>query len=64
MTKYVETINAQPTTTKTTFVTGGTFSWAPQNDRLAEAGIVEVPAQAKPSGLNEKRESQAKQLRR
>jgi hypothetical protein len=42
MTKYVETMNVQPTTTKTILVTGGTFSWAPQNDRLANLGVVEV----------------------
>jgi hypothetical protein len=42
MSKYFETVNVQPTTTKTTFVAGGTFSWAPQHNRLAEAGAIEV----------------------
>jgi hypothetical protein len=49
MTKYVETTNVQPTTTKTIFVEGGTFSWAPQGDRLAELGVVEVSQERKPT---------------
>jgi hypothetical protein len=49
MTKYVETTNVQPTTTKTIFVEGGTFSWAPQGDRLAELGVVEVSQEKKPT---------------
>lgn len=43
MTKYLETADVQPTTTKTVFVSDGSFSWEPQNDRLAAAGVVEVP---------------------
>ncbi len=49
MTKYVETINVQPTSTKTIFVEGGTFSWGPQGDRLAGLGVVEVPEGKKAS---------------
>jgi hypothetical protein len=59
MTKYLETFNVQPTTTKTIFVAGGTFSWAPQNNKLADAGVVEVSKEKKqretPRDLKEKR---------
>jgi hypothetical protein len=49
MTKYLETMNVEPTTTKTIFVEGGDFSWSPQGDRLAKLGVVEVPQDKKPT---------------
>jgi hypothetical protein len=52
MTKYIETLNVQPTATKTILIKEAHFSWAPQGDRLAKLGVVEVPEEKKASAVS------------